>query len=92
MLYPNSSAYDDRIKDYFAANAALKPWCMVLPLTPEDASETMRTITEDKCPFGIRGGGHMAFAGSSSTDHGVTIDLGRYNGVEAMFPTKRNTT
>ncbi|KAK8015811.1 FAD binding domain-containing protein [Apiospora marii] len=79
VLYPNSSAYDDRIKDYFAANAALKPWCMALPLTSEDASESMRAITANNCPFGIRGGGHMVFAGSSSTDHGVTIDLGYMN-------------
>ncbi|KAK8076227.1 hypothetical protein PG994_003499 [Apiospora phragmitis] len=26
VLYPNPSAYDDRIKDYYAANAALRPW------------------------------------------------------------------
>ncbi|KAK8091760.1 hypothetical protein PG997_002121 [Apiospora hydei] len=79
VLYPNSSAYEDRIKDYYAANAALRPWCMVLPLTSEETSETMRVITANKCPFGMRGGGHMVFAGSSSTDHGVTIDLGYMN-------------
>ncbi|KAK8006876.1 hypothetical protein PG989_000866 [Apiospora arundinis] len=79
ILYPSSSAYEHRIKDYYSATAALRPWCMVLPLNPTDVSETMRVISSNKCPFGMRGGGHSVFAGSSSTDHGVTIDLGYMN-------------
>ncbi|KAK8076228.1 hypothetical protein PG994_003500 [Apiospora phragmitis] len=39
----------------------------------------MRVLTANKCPFGMRGGGHMVFAGSSSADHEVTIDLGYMN-------------
>lgn len=79
VYYPNSTEYDSRLADYWSASAALTPWCMVLPLTAEDTSDVMNAIVANQCPFGIRGGGHGVFAGTSSVDEGVTIDFGYMN-------------
>ncbi|KAI0448030.1 hypothetical protein F4803DRAFT_558308 [Xylaria telfairii] len=76
VYYPNSTAYTQRIDDYWSANAALEPWCMVLPLTANETSKVIQIIVENQCPFGIRSGGHAVFAGSSPTDKRVTVDLG----------------
>jgi FAD/FMN-containing dehydrogenase len=51
---------------------------MVLPLTADDASVIIKSITETSCPFGIRSGGHGFFALSSGVDIGVTIDFSKY--------------
>ncbi|KAI0533154.1 hypothetical protein GGR58DRAFT_521942 [Xylaria digitata] len=79
VYYPNSTVYAQRIDDYWSANAALRPWCMVLPHTAIEISKVIQTIVENQCEFGIRSGGHAVFVGSSSTDKGVTIDLGFMN-------------
>lgn len=75
VYYPNSTAYAQRLDDYWSVTAALTPWCMLLPLTAGEVSKVMQIIVENQCPFGIRSGGHAVFAGSSSVDDGVTIDL-----------------
>lgn len=49
---------------------------MVLPTSPEDVSQVVRTIVANNCSFGVRGGGHGVSAYSSSVDEGVTIDFG----------------
>ena len=50
---------------------------MVLPSTAEDASEFIKIIVADDCPFGIRSGGHGIFPLSSSVKNGITIDFGK---------------
>ncbi|KAJ2982579.1 hypothetical protein NUW58_g6411 [Xylaria curta] len=88
VYYPNSTAYAQRIADYWSVNAALKPWCMILPLTANETSQVVQVITRNQCPFGIRSGGHAVFAGSSSTDEGVTIDLGPKDSSMARHTTR----
>lgn len=78
VVYPDNNTYDDRLDSYWSKSAALAPWCMALPLTAEDVSSVVKTLKENQCPFGIRSGGHSQFAGSSSVDEGVTIDLGTF--------------
>ncbi|KAI0143448.1 hypothetical protein GGR57DRAFT_365571 [Xylariaceae sp. FL1272] len=79
VYYPNSTAYQDRIETYWSINAALEPWCMVLPSNTAETSEVIQVITKHQCPFGIRSGGHAIWTGSSSIHDGVTIDLGHIN-------------
>ncbi|PGH26908.1 hypothetical protein AJ80_01491 [Polytolypa hystricis UAMH7299] len=75
VYYPDSTTYDARIASYWSKSAALEPWCMVLPSTAEDASEVIKVITANECPFGIRAGGHSVFPLSSSVEDGITIDF-----------------
>ncbi|RYO80227.1 hypothetical protein DL766_009286 [Monosporascus sp. MC13-8B] len=79
VVYPDTELYEDRLDSYWSKSAALEPWCMVLPLTAEDVSSVVKVISKKKCPFGIRSGGHSQFAGSSSVEKGITIDLGYMN-------------
>ncbi|KAJ4199996.1 hypothetical protein NW767_007976 [Fusarium falciforme] len=75
IYVPGSNAYDARLKTYYSANAALEPWCMVLPETTQDVSKIAKVISKKKCPFGIRSGAHSAWKGSNGVENGITIDF-----------------
>lgn len=68
VYFPDATLYDARLESYWS--------CMVLPTSPEDVSQIVRTIVANNCSFGVRGGGHGVSAYSSSVDEGVTIDFG----------------
>lgn len=74
---PDNAAYGERMETYWSLSAALEPWCMVMPKTVEGVSAAMKTIVKNKCPFGIRGGGHGTHALANSLEEGVTIDMGK---------------
>lgn len=59
---------------------------MVQPASTEDVATTVKTLTANKCPFGIRAGGHGSFPLSNSVKRGVTIDFGKH----FAFPRWRN--
>lgn len=82
VLFPNDKSYNARLDTYWSVSAALSPWCMVLPSTAEDVSTIIKTVVAGNCPFGIKGGGHGAFAGSNSVEHGVTIDFGNVSSID----------
>ncbi|KAH8161189.1 hypothetical protein CIB48_g7057 [Xylaria polymorpha] len=48
--------------------------------TANETSKVIQIIVENQCPFGVWSGGHAVFAGSSSTNKGITVDLGVING------------
>ncbi|KAH7255039.1 hypothetical protein B0J15DRAFT_595342 [Fusarium solani] len=79
IYVPGSNAYDARLKTYYSANAALEPWCMVLPETTQDVSKIAKVISSKKCPFGIRSGAHSAWKGSNGVENGITIDFSYMN-------------
>lgn len=66
-----------RLTQYYSANAAQAPWCMVFPESPEDVSEIVKSLTANSCPFGMRSGAHSAFQGSNGIKDGVTVDFGK---------------
>ncbi|KAI1758236.1 FAD binding domain-containing protein [Xylaria castorea] len=76
---PETPSYVDRIKSYFSISAALEPWCIALPLTTQEVSAVIQTLTAHQCPFGIQSGGHGVFPGANSVRNGVTVDLGYMN-------------
>lgn len=73
----NSTVYEARLDSYYSANAALEPWCMVLPTSTSDVSEVAKVISTQQCPFGMRSGAHSAFAGSNGVKDGITVDFGK---------------
>lgn len=77
--------YEDRLESYYSANAALAPWCMVLPTSTEDVSKISKILTEKQCPFGMRSGAHSAFKGSNGIDDGVTVDFGKLLHIEVSI-------
>jgi hypothetical protein len=76
VVTQSQALYDDRMDSYWSVSAALRPDCIALPETAEDVSKIMKVITQHKCNFGIRGGGHGNFALSNSIEDGITIDFG----------------
>lgn len=77
VLLPESTAYVDRQASYWAANASLKPNCIVQPRTTEQVSQVVKVLAKANGPLAIRSGGHTQWAGSNDVHEGITIDLGQ---------------
>ncbi|KAL5049346.1 hypothetical protein BDW71DRAFT_217490 [Aspergillus fruticulosus] len=79
--FPGGTAYNESLRSYFGVNAQLSPRCVILPLSAEDVSVAVRTLTSqpEPCLFAIRSGGHTTSLGASSIEAGVTIDLSWMN-------------
>ncbi|KAL4950163.1 hypothetical protein BDW69DRAFT_187613 [Aspergillus filifer] len=70
-------AYDDRVASHWSQTAQLKPWAIVQPRNTEEVSKAVKAIIDvPDLKFAVRSGGHMQWAGASSIEHGITIDLG----------------
>lgn len=81
VLFPESSAYEDRQASYWAANAPLRPTCIVQPRTTEEVSQVVKILAHADRPFALRSGGHTQWSGSNDVHNGVTIDLGQMTNV-----------
>ncbi|KAK8879167.1 FAD binding domain-containing protein [Apiospora arundinis] len=79
VFLPNGADYTERLGMYWSVSAALEPWCMVMPASAGEASQVIKVLTKNECPFGIKGGGHGADPYSNGIDNGVTIDFGFMN-------------
>ncbi|KAF7556854.1 hypothetical protein G7Z17_g1096 [Cylindrodendrum hubeiense] len=79
VYVPESAKYEARLQTYYSANAALAPWCMVLPESTKDVSSIAKVISNKQCPFGMRSGAHSAWKGSNGIEKGVTIDFSYMN-------------
>jgi hypothetical protein len=77
LLLPGSNAYEDRQASYWAANAPLRPRCIVQPRTTEEVSQVIKILAHANGHLALRSGGHTQWAGSNDVHNGVTIDLGR---------------
>ncbi|PWY85006.1 FAD-binding domain-containing protein [Aspergillus heteromorphus CBS 117.55] len=81
--FPGSITYKGFLHSYYASNAELHPNCIVQPLSAQDISVTVQTLTNssaEPCFFAVRSGGHVAVTGAANIEHGVTIDLSMMNG------------
>ncbi|KAH7464274.1 hypothetical protein FOMA001_g17461 [Fusarium oxysporum f. sp. matthiolae] len=76
VYMPETTQYEQRLKTYYSANAALEPWCMVMPESTQDVSRVAKVVSKHSCPFGIRSGAHSAFRGANGVKDGITIDFG----------------
>ncbi|KAL4812885.1 hypothetical protein BDW67DRAFT_193202 [Aspergillus spinulosporus] len=81
VAFPGSTAYNESLSSYFGVNAQLPPSCFVLPLSAQDVSVAVQTLTSqpDPCLFAIRSGGHTTSLGASAIEAGVTMDLSGMN-------------
>lgn len=77
MWTPDEERYDERLSEYYSANAAQAPWCMVFPESTEDVSALTKVLSDNNCPFGMRSGSHSAWKGSNGIKDGVTVDFGK---------------
>ncbi|CAO2653667.1 Nn.00g030780.m01.CDS01 [Neocucurbitaria sp. VM-36] len=82
VLYEDDEEYKARIESYWSVSAQLTPGCIVQPISTEEVSLALKTLTgtaANSCQFAVRSGGHTTWAGSNNIEDGVTIDLGRMN-------------
>lgn len=76
ILVPSSAEYAAGMDEYWSVSAALDPWCIAMPSDAQDVSDILTVLVENSCPFGVKGGGHGFWNGSSSVSTGVTVDFG----------------
>ncbi|EEB99311.1 hypothetical protein MPER_01031, partial [Moniliophthora perniciosa FA553] len=80
--WPGQSGYEAQQSSYYSGQqASLDPRCRVSPTTTSDVSQILKAATSNKCRFAVRGGGHMAWSGTSNVDaSGFTIDMQELKG------------
>ncbi|KAL2064193.1 hypothetical protein VTL71DRAFT_4687 [Oculimacula yallundae] len=66
------------------------PACRIDVRRAEDISTTVKVSKLTQCPFAVRSGGHAAFAGGSSIQNGILINLAKLN--EVTLSKDRKTT
>ncbi|CAE6515122.1 unnamed protein product [Rhizoctonia solani] len=67
---------------YWSSTCVLQPACVFVPESSSDVSTAVKILVENKCEFGIRGGGHATNPGWAGTNSGVLISLSKLNKVE----------
>ncbi len=55
--------------------------CRIDVSSANSISTVIQTSKLAKCPFAVKSGGHAAFAGGSSVQNGILVNLGRLNSV-----------
>ncbi|KAJ7577360.1 hypothetical protein C8J56DRAFT_898997 [Mycena floridula] len=77
VFFPSDAAFQAQLGSYYSADeSALVPSCRVGPTSAQDVSSALKILTTGNCPFAVRSGGHMVWAGAANIDApGVTIDL-----------------
>lgn len=83
LLFPTDTDYEPRINSYWAINARLRPFCLVLPRSTEEVSTALTALVDVDDGAGdwhiaVRSGGR-SLTGSNNIINGVTIDLTMMN-------------
>lgn len=65
--FPNTTVYTDINTEYWDAGCSLGPACIFSPSTAEQMSVAVKTLSDYNVPFAVKGGGHLAIAGSSKS-------------------------
>lgn len=76
----NSSSYQP-LAYWSVQQAEVTPACRVDVSSAKDISITIQISKLTQCPFAVKGGGHAAFAGASSIEDGILINLAKLNTV-----------
>ncbi|RDW84692.1 hypothetical protein BP6252_02282 [Coleophoma cylindrospora] len=64
-----------------AQQAELTPTCRIDVASATDISTTIKVSKLARCPFAVKSGGHAAFAGGSSIQDGILVNLAKLNQV-----------
>ncbi|OTB20751.1 hypothetical protein K445DRAFT_92388 [Daldinia sp. EC12] len=83
LLFATDAGYEPHLETWYAANARLRPDCLVLPHNAEEVATALTTLVNANNGGGdwhiaVRSGGH-SFPGSNNIANGVTIDLSMMN-------------
>ncbi|KAI9446106.1 FAD-binding domain-containing protein [Lactarius indigo] len=79
VFFPPSPQYAIDISHIYSSSSEVSA-CSVEPGSADDVSKILRIIGSTRTPFAVKGGGHTANPGFSST-RGVHISLTRFNNV-----------
>ena len=87
ILQPGNDGYEKINGSYFSAfENELRPSFIAKPATAEQLQNLVRAlrphVLNGSCRIAVRGSGHTPFAGSANIQGGVTIDMGRIQGVK----------
>jgi FAD/FMN-containing dehydrogenase len=83
LLFATDPGYEPQIATWWAENSRLRPYCLILPRSPDEVSVALTALANANSGAGdwhiaVRSGGHGT-TGSSSIARGVTIDLSMMN-------------
>ena len=87
VSFPGSDLYEHSRQSYWSQQQqSLTPKCVMKPVSVDDVSTALKTISMFSklssalglahCPIAIKGGGHTPWEGSSNVNDGVTFDMG----------------
>lgn len=62
--------------------AEVTPACRIDVRSAKSIATTVKVAKMTECPFAVKGGGHAAFAGGSSIQNGILINIGPLNVVD----------
>lgn len=80
IIEPGHAEYAEASRSVFANGT---PRYVLRPLNVDDVQAAVRFVADAGLPLSVRGGGH-AFAGFSTNDGGVVIDLRNFASVEVL--------
>ena len=89
VLSQGSAPYDSFTGAYWSAQqGAVSPSCVFKPTKVSEVSTFVLLARLYQCPFAVKGGGHAAFAGSSSIEDGITISMENFKQVDVATDKK----
>ncbi|OAG05541.1 FAD-binding domain-containing protein [Paraphaeosphaeria sporulosa] len=82
VALPSTTAFTQSSSYWSQQQLETQPQCFVTPKSTKDVSTIMEVLTKGNFPFTVKGGGHIPFAGGSSIENGVTIDMVHLNDIK----------
>ncbi|KAG4030442.1 hypothetical protein MFRU_012g01760 [Monilinia fructicola] len=84
VSFPGSAVYESEQLYWSSQQADTRPACRVTPTSAEDVSTTIQVLRSQGCPFAVKSGGHACFAGASSIQSAVVIDLSQLDQIKIL--------
>ncbi|KAF7900223.1 uncharacterized protein EAF01_007525 [Botrytis porri] len=81
LTTPSSPSYAP-LPYWSVQQAEVVPSCRFDVTTPQDISTTIKISQLTDCPFAVKSGGHASFAGASSIQGGILVNLQKLNTVQ----------
>ncbi|KAB8296916.1 hypothetical protein EYC80_002325 [Monilinia laxa] len=82
VSFPGSAVYESEQLYWSSQQADTRPACRLTPISAEDVSTTIQVLKSQECKFAVKSGGHACFAGASSIQGAVVIDLSKLDQIK----------
>ena len=80
VALPEEETYRTELSQYWSLQQSqTQPACIFYPRSAQDVASAVRVAIETSCPFAVKSGGHVPFAGASNIAGGITINLSKLN-------------